>query len=215
MSVAKKRTEIILISTKDCQKNTIRLNIPQSLVAKKISSILHFTAEESLKPSFDILALSRCENLKCIIDYAEKKFRDDVAMWVTTRIEMLGWFVHDDTIEIPLCLEEFDEISRRLIIGLLYAIRSKINAVIILDDALSFVVNEKYADAFVAMMRPYMFSINKFLETKELLAYNPIVVAPGGSGGLYRLARPDKYVILFDHSRWEIPRREIERIAYS
>ncbi|MFP3200194.1 MAG: hypothetical protein RXR06_10025 [Thermoproteus sp.] len=207
--------EIVFISTKDCQNATITLSVTESLVAKKISSILHFTAQESLKPSFDILVSSNCKDLKCLVDYAEKKFRDDVAMWIVARIEILQQFVHDGTIEIPLCLEEFDEIVRRLIVGLLYAIRSKINVVIILDDALAFVVNESYRDAFVAMMRPYIISVNRYLDTRDFLSFNPVIIAPGGHGGEYRLAHPDRYVIIFDGSRWEVPRREVEELANS
>ncbi len=86
---------------------------------------------------------------------------------------------------------------------------------IIIDDMISFILNERYSDAFIAMMRPAILTINRYLDNKEILMFNPVIIAPGGHGGFYRLARPDKYVILFDGSRWEVPRREIERLANS
>jgi len=206
---------MIYIRTRECQNDIIKIvGVPESYIARKISSVLHFTSEE-LKPSFDVLVSSGCENLQCLINYAEKKFRDDIALWIIARIMMLQQFIHGDVIELPLCLEDFDELVRRLTIGLLYAIRSKIKAVITLDDALSFITNEKYGNAWIAVMRPFVVTINAYLETKELLRYNPVVITPGGHGGSYRLARPDKYVIIFDGSRWEIPHREVERLANS
>jgi hypothetical protein len=86
---------------------------------------------------------------------------------------------------------------------------------IILDDLLSFVINELYSEAFGAMMRPYIFTANRNLASQELLMYNPIIITPGGQGGHYRLADPHRYVILFDEKRWSIPRKDIEKIAHS
>jgi hypothetical protein len=207
----------LIFKSKDCENEKdkyIEIGVPESYVVKRISSVLHFTAENDLKPSFDVLIASRCESISCLVEYAEKKFRDDVAMWITARLEILKRFLNG-SVSVPMCLQDYDEIMKRMILGLLYVVRPKIPLPIIIDDTLSFIVNRRYADAFVAMMRPFKASINEFLETREMLRYNPVIIAPGGHGGFYRLARPDKYVILFDHSRWEIPRREIERLANS
>ncbi len=94
-------------------------------------------------------------------------------------------------------------------------LRSRIKAPVVVDDLLSFITNELYSEAFVAMMRPYLFSINRNLNNHEMLMYNPIIIAPGGQGGYYRLAEPHKYVILFDSNKWSIPRKDIEKIARS
>ena len=209
------KVEIIYIKARECQNDTIKImGIPESYIAKKISGILHFTSQE-LRPSFDTLISSNCSNLTCLINYAEKKFRDDIASWIVARIETLQQFIHDDVVEIPSCLEDFDELIRRLTVGLLYAIRSKIKAVVVLDDVLSLITNERYGDAWVAMMRPFVIATNTYLETKEMLRFNPVVITPGGHGGSYRLARPGKYVIIFDHNNWEVPFNDIEKLANS
>ena len=207
---------MLIFKSKDCEnEKNKRIDIPESYVVKRISSVLHFTAENDLKPSFDVLIASRCESISCLVEYAEKKFRDDIAMWITARLEILRQNFLNGTVMIPTCLQDYDEIMKRMILGLLYVVRPKIPLPIIIDDTLSFVVNRRYADAFIAMMRPFKASINEYLETREVLRYNPVIIAPGGHGGFYRLARPDRYVVLFDGSRWEIPRREIERLANS
>ena len=204
---------MLIFKSKDCEDEKdkyVKVDAPEYVV-KRISSVLHFTAEDNLKPSFDVLAASKCESIDCLVEYAEKKFRDDIGMWITARLEILKQFLNG----VPMCLQDYDEIIKRMVVGLLYAIRPKIPLPIIIDDSLSFIVNKRYENAFIAMMRPYIISINEFLETREMLRYNPVIIAPGGHGGFYRLARPDRYIVLFDHSRWEIPRREIERLANS
>jgi hypothetical protein len=209
---------LLILKSKDCEDEKdkyVKVDVPESYVVKKISSVLHFTAEDTLKPSFDVLIASKCETIECLIEYAEKKFREDVGLWIVARLEILRQFLNG-AVMIPTCLQDYDEIVKRMVVGLLYAIRPKMPPVpVVMDDTLSFVVNKKYASAFVAMMRPFKVSVNEFLETRDMLKYNPVIIAPGGHGGEYRLARPDKYVIIFDHSRWEIPRREIEQIANS
>jgi hypothetical protein len=129
---------------------------------------------------------------------------------------MITQFINGNAIVIPTCItEEYDELARRIIIGLLYVLRSRISVPVVLDDVLSFVVNEVYGEAFSAMMRPYMFSLNRDLQNNEILRFNPVVIVPGGHGGFYRLSEPHRYVILFDENRWSVPKRDIEKIAYS
>jgi len=205
---------LLVIRSKDCENEKVKLEIPEVFVIKKISSLLHFTAQD-IKPAFDVLAATSCTSIQCLEEYAEKQFREEIAIWIIARLKILQQFINENAIELPLCLEQYDEIVKRMIVGISYAVRSKIPWPVVFDDALSLIINNKYAVAWPAMMRPYMFSINQFLETKELLSYNPVIIAPGGHGGLYRLARPDRYIILFDGSRWELPRRDVERIANS
>lgn len=149
-----------------------------------------------------------------MIEASEKYFKNDIAIWITARIKLLSEFVDGNNVVIPTCLNE-DELIKRLVVGVLYAIRRLIPLPIVIDDILGFVINESYRESFIAMMRPFIVSINRYLDTRDLLQFNPIIIAPGGAGGFYRLARPDKYVVILDGSRWEIPRREIEKLANS
>ena len=186
------------------------------MIAKRISSILQFTVSDGFRPSFDALSTSECINLRCLMEFVNKKYKVDVAAWIEPRLKMLMRFVKDDTVVIPTCLtEEYDELARRLVIGILYALRSRIATPIVIDDMLSFVVNDVYSEAFSAVMRPYMFTKNKNLKNDEILFYNPVIITPSSQGGFYRLAEPSKYVIMFDTERWTVPRKDIEKIARS
>jgi len=214
------KLKVIFIQSKDCNgkinSGKIEIRGAADLVVRRISSILQFTVFEGFKPSFDALSTSDCDSVNCLFEFVEKSFKHEVAIWIKSRLKMLQRFVMDDTVVIPTCVtEEFDELARRLLIGLLYVLRSKIAVPIVVDDMLSFVVNELYGDAFVAMMRPYKFTLNRDLRSDEVLKFNPVVIAPGGHGGFYRLADPHRYVILFDGERWTVPRRDVEKIAYS
>jgi hypothetical protein len=207
--------KIIFVQAKDCSESW--LEVPGAdAVIKRISSVLHFTVSDGFRPSFDALRKANCADIQCLIDYAKKRYKPDVSEWIETRLELLSsLFIKGDKIVIPLCLANEDELIRRLLVGILYVLRNRINMPIIMDDMLSFVTNEPYSEAFAAMMRPYMFSVNRNLDSREMLLYNPIIITPGGQGGHYRLAEPHKYVILFDSYRWAIPKKDIEKITRS
>ena len=208
---------VIFVRSKDCRgEEKIEIRGAADLVVKRISSILHFTVSDGLRPSFDLLSVSECTSLQCLAEYAHKEYRSDIAKWIEARIKMLSKFVVGDTIVIPTCLgEEYDELARRLILGLLYVLRNRIAIPIVLDDTMSFVTNEPYSKVFTAMMRPYFISINKDLDSGEITLYNPIVIVPGGHAGVYRLADPYRYVVLFDTQRFTLSRKDIEKIVYS
>jgi hypothetical protein len=206
--------KIIFIQSKDCTEDVIE--IPGAdIIIKRISSILQFTASDGFRASFDILSAAECTDLRCLFEFVNKTYRTDISMWIETRLRILTRFINGDKVAIPLCLRNEDEIIKRILIGILYVLRSRIKAPVVVDDLLSFITNELYSEAFVAMMRPYLFSINRNLNNHEMLMYNPIIIAPGGQGGYYRLAEPHKYVILFDSNKWSIPRKDIEKIARS
>jgi hypothetical protein len=205
---------MIFVQAKDCTEKWIKIDV--DLVVKRISSILQFTASDGFKPSFDILAAmaTSCASISCLREVV-RKFKQDVAVWVEARLEALQQFVDSDgNLKIPICLAQHDELTRRLVLGILYAVRHRYIMPIIIDDALAYITNVSYKEAFNAMMRPYMITVNYYMDVKELLMFNPIIITPGGTA-LYRLARPNKYVILMDHLRWELDRRIIEKIAYS
>ena len=208
---------MIIIRSKECSDGEIIVQVPQSEIVRKISGVLHFTAGDGMRPSFDVLtAATSCDSISCLKEFASKRFRQDVAIWIEARLDVLERiFISDNFIKIPTCLAQYDEIVKRLTLGLLYVLRPKISKPIVIDDASSLITNDPYKEAYVAMMRPSKITANRFMDTKELLMYNPIVVAPGGAAGVYRLSRPDRYTIIFDHMRWEIKREDIEKIAYS
>jgi len=192
------------------------IDMKESDVIKNISSILQFTANE-FKPAFDALSVicgSNC-TIDNLIKETEKMFRDDIAIWIRARLLQLKQFVLPDKIVLPRCLANYDELAKRLVIGLLYAIRRHLAMPLIVDDMLAFVTNQQYSEAFWAMMRPYIFALNRYLDTREILQFNPVVIAPGGAGGLYRLARPNEYVVLFDGRRYTIPLDNILDIVVS
>jgi hypothetical protein len=206
----------IVVQARDCSnKEVILNNIDEQMIVRRISGILQFTAEDDFKPSFDLLATIDCNSIDCLIDNVKREFRDDVAKWIVSRLKLLKTLIRDNKIVIPLCLKNYDEGIRRMAIGILYVARQELPSMIILDDSMSFVVNRKYYEAFLATTRPAIVSNNRFPTTEEMLLHNLNVLTPDGTGGVHRLTRPDKYVILFGHSRWEIPRREIERLANS
>ena len=215
---AKKRgVKTLYIGMKECKEKQKEVEIEiQNLerkVAKKISSILHFTASSSLKPSFDLLITSRCEDLQCLNGFVEKKFRSDVAGWITARITVLqDYFIRGNRLVIYLCLEEFDEIIKRMLIGIIYALRSEIPYLLIIDDALAVVLNSMYGDIWPATTRPYLAALNYFPEANDTLRFDPVIIAPGGRS-YYKLAKPDKYVVMYRGREWEIDAAEVYAMA--
>ncbi len=207
--------KVIFIQSKDCKEDVIEIPNVANIVVRKISSILQFTVTDGFRPSFDKLETAECDNIQCLFDYTAKRFKPDVAEWVESRLKALSRLMKEDAVVIPTCLKETGELVKRLIVGLLYALRSRIGVPIVLDDTLSFVVNEVYLEAFLAMMRPAIYTLNRLLLQHEIVKFNPVVITPGGQGGFYRLAHPYKYVVIFDSHRWELPLKEVEKIAYS
>jgi hypothetical protein len=206
----------LFIKMKDCsEKEQIQIKIHnlEKKVVKKISTILHFTASNTLKPSFDLLITSKCDSLKCLAGFAEKRFRNDVAPWITARLEVLNeYFIKDDTLVMYLCLEEFDELIKRISIGLLYALRSHIPYLLIIDDALALVLNHMYGNVWPATTRPYMASFNYFPNADETLKFDPVVISPGGRS-YYKIAKKDKYIVMYRGEEWEIDMREVYALA--
>ncbi len=216
--MAKKRgIEALYIKLKECAEETAAIAIPEleKKISRKISSILHFTAQNSLKPSFDLLIRSKCDTIQCLINFAEKKFKSEVAMWVTTRLEILQeYFIREDKLVIYLCLQNYDELIKRMSIGLLYALRPEFpHHLLMMDDTLAVILNSVYGEAWQAMMRPYIVSLNYWPQTQDLLRYDPVILAPGSDyKGLYRLTT-DKYVVMYRRQTWELSPEEVYNLA--
>jgi len=204
------------VRAKECKDETVAIRGAAPEVLRRISAVLQYTASNGFKPAFDALAAAPPEaraDLAALREWAERKFKPDVAQWVAMRLDVLMRFIREEDVVLPLCLAEEDELVRRFVVGLLYALRGRIAVPVMLDDTLAFVLNEEYKDAFAAMMRPYVASINRYLDTREVLSFSPVVIAPDRAGGLYRLARVDKYVIFCDQGRFEVSLREVQRLA--
>jgi len=204
------------VRAKECNGEHIAISGAAADLRRRISAVLQFTATNGFRPAFDALAAAPPEvrsDLAALREWAERRFKPDVAQWVSLRLEALAQFIQGEDVVLPLCLTEEDELIRRLVVGLLYVLRGRIAAPVLMDDALAFVLNEEYSEAFGAMMRPYVISVNRYLDTRELLRFSPIVITPDRVGGLYRLARSDKYVVFHDAGRIELPLREVQRLA--
>jgi len=204
------------VRAKECNGEHITISGAAAEIRRRISAVLQFTASNGFKPAFDALAAAPPEartDIAALREWVERKFKPDVAQWVVLRLDVLSRFIQGEDVALPLCLAEEDEMARRMVIGLLYVLRWRITAPMMLDDTLAFVLNEEYKDAFAAMMRPYIVSINRYLDTRDLLSFSPVVIAPDRAGGLYRLARSDKYVVFHDAGRIELPLREVQRLA--
>jgi hypothetical protein len=215
----KKEIRMVYIQSKDCKENSIELDALQDVV-KRISSVLQFSASDGFRISFDVLADADCsaspDPIQCLIDHSIKNFKQEIAAWVVWRLKLLQrLFVRNSKIIIPLCLTNLDEIARRLLLGVLYVTKCKINTPMIIDDSMTYIGNETYIRAYFAVTRPYLRILNRYPVQEELLSYNPIILTPGGQAGYYRLAHPTKYTIIFDSNRWQIDRKIIEKMADS
>ncbi len=208
----------LFIKMKDCTDEVDEIEIPnlEAKTVERISSILHFTASNSLKPSFDLLETSECDNIDCLISFAEKKYKNDVAMWVTARlIALKKSFIRGNKLIIYKCLEGRGELVKRLSIGLIYAFRSHINRLLMMDDAIAIVLNSLYGDVWPLMVRPYLASLNYWPEVRDLLRFEPVIIAPGDDyGGLYKLTS-DKYIVMYKRQKWELSPDEIYSLAKS
>jgi hypothetical protein len=218
INIAKKQIKVLFLRMKECVDEVVEIQINdlEAKISTKISSILHFTAPNTLRPSFDLLIVSDCYDIDCLIAFAEKKFRQEISMWITSRLVILKkFFIRGDKLIIPLCLKKYDELVKRLGIGIIYTLREEIPYYLLLDDTLSLILNTMYGDTWMIMSRPYMASFNYFPDVKDVLRFDPVVITPGSDyGGLYRLTS-DKYVVMYNRQRWELRPEEVYALANS
>lgn len=213
----KRGIKTLFIKMKECSEEVAEIQIPnlEERIVRKISTVLHFTTSNTLKPSFDLLITSECSRIQCLIDFVEKKYRSEVSGWIASRLNALQkFFIRDDKLLIYLCLEELDELIKRMTIGIIYALRSSIPYLLVLDDALAVVLNTLYGEIWPATTRPYIVSFNFFPRENEILKFDPVIIAPGGRA-LYKLAKPDKYLIMYRGHEWEIDAQEVYALAKS
>ncbi len=98
---------MLIVKTKDCSQDAeiVKFELPEQLIAKKISSILQFTAYDGFRISFDILSTLQ-HSIDQLIAYVEKKYREDIAQWITPRLLVLKRFINANKVEIPTCLKD-------------------------------------------------------------------------------------------------------------
>jgi hypothetical protein len=218
VKLAKKQIKVLFLRMKECVDEEVEIEIQdlQAKISTKISSILHFTAPNTLRPSFDLLIISDCHNLDCLIEFAEKKFKSDVGTWVVSRLMILKkFFIRGDKLVIPLCLKRYDELIRRLGIGIIHTLREEIPHYLVIDDALSLVLNTMYGDVWMVTTRPYMASFNYFPDVRDMLKFDPVIIVPGSDyGGLYKLTS-DKYIVMYNRQKWELRPEDVHALSMS
>jgi energy-coupling factor transporter ATP-binding protein EcfA2 len=190
-------------------------------VIQHLDTVLHYVADSS-----DI----RIETLKHLVaDTArkigtldigvltkrvEEKLGHDLSLMARVWLENIQMFIKGNSVLIPRCVQGFKEIALRLIPGIIVAIRHRTNLPVMLDDIFGFIFGDERSHRwFATYARPFIISINRYLDTEELLGFNPVVIPPGGQGGIYRISSPNRYLVLFDSHRFEIDAREIEKLA--
>ena len=184
--VSDKSRGIIVVSVKERFNSDLdSVLIPEEVVANGIGGIFHFTVE-GIRPTFDAIAAYKPRTLDEVENILTSKFKMDVAEWGLHRLRIMKqWLVESNGIryiKVPLYLGDHDELARRLVVGILYVARRHLPYIYIFDDTMAFILNEPYKEAALAMMRPYIAVVNRYLDARETLYHNPYVVTPGGSG---------------------------------
>jgi len=172
------------------------------------------TASQPVMPALDRLQLvaTRATSLDDVRKQAEK-FDPRVAEWVLARIDALLELKEGEYVVVRAD-RPLNDLERRIAAGLLYAARLEGDPrLYILDDAYGFLAVEEFLREWLAVNRPYIVTINKYPDVDMLLAFQPIVIAPGATP-YYRYADPRHYVVLANHKPIaKIPLHEIKRLA--
>jgi len=210
----------------NCNKRPYEVDAAQEVI-QKLGTVLHYVTDRYyVADSSDI----RIDNLMHIVaDTArkigtldidtitkrvEEKLGHDLSLLARVWLENIQMFIKGNSVLIPRCVQGFKEIALRLIPGVIVAIRHRTNLPVMLDDIFGFIFGDERSHRwFAAYARPFIISINRYLDTEELLGFNPVVITPGGQGGIYRIASPNRYLVLFDSHRFEIDAKEIKKLA--
>jgi nucleoside-triphosphatase THEP1 len=220
----------------NCNKEPYEVDDVAQKVIKKLGTVLHYVAdwyyvadssdryyvEDSCYIKIDTLILIVAEtareigtlDIDTITKRVEEKLGHDLSLLARDWLENIQRFIKGNSVLIPRCVQGYNEIALRLIPGIIVAIGGRIKQPVVLDDIFSPIFDDKRSQQwFVAQVRPFIIGINRYLDTDELLGYNPVVITPGGQGGIYRIASPNRYLVLFDSHRFEIDAKEIKKLA--
>jgi nucleoside-triphosphatase THEP1 len=214
----------------NCNKRPhITIDTAQEVI-KHLDTVLHYVVDRYyVVDSSDITKIIRIDNLMNIvtktareigtldIDTITKRVEEnlghDLSLLARVWLENIQMFIKGNSVLIPRCVEVYEEIALRLIPGIIVAIRDHIEQPVVLDDIFFIFADERSRQWFAAQARPFIIGINRYLVDKELLEYSPVVITPGGLGGIYRIASPKKYVVLFAGRRFEVDFKEIKKLA--
>jgi len=204
----------------NCNKGPYEVDAAQEVI-QKLGTVLHYVADSS-DIQIDTLMLIVAETAReigtldigVITKRVEEELGHDLSLLARVWLENVQMFIKGNSVLIPRCVQGFKEIALRLIPGIIVAIRHRTNLPVMLDDIFGFIFGDERSQRwFAAYARPFIISINRYLDTEELLGYNLVVIPPGGQSGIYRIASPNRYLVLFDSHRFEIDAKEIEKLA--
>jgi len=190
------------------------VRVREEVVLRHLVEVLRPTASQPVMPALDRLQLvaTRATSLDDVRKQAEK-FDPRVAEWMLARLDaLLELRVGGEVVvgaDRPL-----NDLERRIAAGLLYAARLEGDPrLYILDDAYGFLAMEEFLREWLAVARPYVVAVNQYPDVEMLLAFQPIVIAPGAAP-YYRYANPRHYVVLANHKPIaKIPLRDVVRLA--
>jgi hypothetical protein len=213
---------IFITADYNCNKRPhITIDDAAQEVVQKLGTVLHYVADSSdirIDTLMHIVADTARNigtlDIGVITKRVEEKLGHDLSLLARVWLENIQMFIKGNSVLIPRCVQGFNEIALRLIPGIIVAIRHRTTLPVMLDDIFGFIFGDERSQRwFAAYARPFIISINRYLDTEELLGYNPVVITPGGQGGIYRIASPNRYLVLFDSHRFEIDVKEIEKLA--
>ena len=211
---------IFITAGYNCNKRPHMIDTAQEVI-QHLDTVLHYVADSS-DIRIDTLKYLVADSARkigtldigVITKRVEEKLGHDLSQLARVWLENIQMFIKGNSVMIPRCVQGYNEIALRLIPGIIVAIRRRTTLPVMLDDIFGLIFDDKRSQRwFAAYARPFIISINRYLDTEELLGYNPVVITPGGQGGIYRISSPNKYLVLFDSHRFEIDAKEIEKLA--
>ena len=211
---------IFITAGYNCNRRPYEVDAAQEVI-QKLGTVLHYVADSSdiridnlMHLVADTASKIGTLDIGVITKRVEEKQGHDLSLLAKVWLENIQMFIKGNSVLIPRCVQGFNEIALRLIPGIIVAIRHRTTLPVMLDDIFGFIFDDKRSHRwFAAYARPFIISINRYLDTEELLGFNPVVIPPGGQGGIYRIASPNRYLVLFDSHRFEIDAKEIEKLA--
>jgi len=205
------RVEYVYLAAKEV---STPVRVREEVALRHLVEVLRPTASQPVMPALDRLQLAaaRAASLEDVRKAAER-FDPRVAEWVLARLDALLELREGEYVVVKAD-RPLNDFERRIAAGLLYAARLEGDPrLYILDDAYGFLAVEEFLREWLAVARPYVVAVNQYPDVDMLLAFQPIVIAPGAAP-YYRYTDPRHYVVLANHKPIaKIPLRDIVRLA--
>jgi len=190
------------------------VRVREEVVLRHLVEVLKPTASQPVMPALDRLQLvaSRASSFDDVHKAAER-FDPRVAEWVLARLDALLELREGGEVVVRAD-RPLNDLERRIVAGPLYAARLEGDPrLYILDDAYGFLAVEEFPREWLAVASPYVVAVNQYPDVEMLLAFQPIVIAPGAAP-YYRYTDPRHYVVLANHKPIaKIPLRDVQRLA--